>query len=145
MEERLDWFTNPTGVEDYSSWERAYLAKQAWEKTAEHPFLGGGTGSSREVVIGAHNQYLILMQDHGLLGVAILPLLVLAVTWAVRGETRGVAMVFGCTAIVLSFFTHTFVYQSQTLMMFALMAAMGFTSRESEMNKRQVMTAAEAG
>lgn len=135
IEERLDWLADPTGVSDDSSWERKYLAKQAWDKIADRPFLGSGTGSSREMAIGAHNQYLMFMQDHGLLGAAILPLLLLAVTWGVRGEARGVAIVYGGTIIVWSFFSHNVVNQVETLMLFALMAAMSLTSRESEMAK----------
>lgn len=145
VEERLDWFTDPSGVDDYSSWERAYLAKQAWDKTAEHPFLGSGTGSSREVAIGAHNQYLMFMQDHGLLGVAILPLLVLAVTWGVRGKARDLAILFGCIVMVQSFISHDLLNQSEVLMLFALMAVMSSTSRESETKKTQAMTTAEVG
>lgn len=143
--ERLDWFMDPTGVSDDSSWERAYLATQAWEKTAEHPFLGSGTGSSRETAMGAHNQYLMFMQDHGLLGAAILPLLVLAVTWGVRGEARSLAILFGCIMMLQSFISHDILNQSEVLMLFALMAAMSSTSRESEMKKTQAMTTADVG
>lgn len=145
MEERLAWITDPSGVSDYSSWERKYLAKQAWEKIADHPFLGSGTGSAREEVVGAHNQYLSLMQDHGLLGAAIVPLLVLAVTWGARGESRGIAMVFGCIVMVLSFFTHTFMYRANSLMLLALMAAMVSISRESEIQRTQAITTRVVG
>ncbi len=142
VEERLDWFTDPSGVSDYSSWERKYLAKQAWDKTADHPFLGNGTGSSREMAAGAHNQYLMFMQDHGLLGAAILPLLVLAVTWRARGEARGVAIVFGCIIIVRGFFSHDILNQAESLMLFALMAIMS-SSRETEMEQTLSIATAE--
>jgi len=145
VEERLDWFMDPSGVEDSSSWERAYLAKQAWDKTAEHPFLGSGTGSSREMAIGAHNQYLMFVQDHGLLGAAILPLLLLAVTWGARGEVRDMAILFGCTVVVQSFLSHDLLNQPEALLLFALMAAMSSTSRESELKKTHAMTTAEVG
>jgi hypothetical protein len=49
-----------------------------WEKFENSLIIGNGTGSSQEAVIGAPNQYLAFMQDHGLLGAIILPLLVLA-------------------------------------------------------------------
>ena len=143
--ERLDWFTDPTGVEDYSSSERGDLARQAWDKTVEHPFLGSGTGSSRETTMAAHNQYLMFMQDHGLLGAAILPLLVLAMTWGVRGEARKLAILFACIVMLQSFASHNIMNQGEVLMLFALMAAISSTSRESEMKKAQAMTTAEAG
>ena len=133
--ERLNWFTDPTGISDNSSWVRKYLAKQAWEKIEDNPFIGSGTGSSREVVIGAHNQYLAFMQDHGLLGAAILPLFILAATWGARGEIRGLAITFGCAVFLLSFFSHTILNDEYSLVSFALMAAMVSTSRESEIAK----------
>jgi O-antigen ligase len=145
VEERLDWFTDPSGVNDDSRWYRAYLRKQAWDRTAEHPFLGSGTGSSREMETGAHNQYLMFMQDHGLLGAAILPLLVLAVTWGARGEVRNLAILFGCTVMIQGFFSHDLLNQSEPLVLFALMAVLSSTSRESEMKKTQAMTKAEIG
>ena len=147
VEERLSWFTDPTGVSDYSSWERAYLAKQAWEKIADHPLIGSGTGSAREDALfgGSHNQFLALMRDHGLLGAAILPLLVLAVTWGASRETRLLVMVFGSATIVLSLFTHTLLHQSYSLMLFALMAAMASSSREGESKKMQVEMAGRVG
>jgi O-antigen ligase len=141
--ERLDWFTDPTGVSDDSSWERTYLVKQAWDKTAEHPFLGSGTGTSREVAVGAHNQYLMFMQDHGLLGAAILPLLILAVTWGARGEVRNLAIFFGGIVILEGFISHDILNQPDLLMLFALMAVMSSTSRESEIKKMQAMTTVE--
>ncbi len=143
VEERLDWFTDPSGVDDYSSWERAYLTRQAWDKTAEHPILGSGTGFSRKMAIGTHNQYLRFMQEHGLLGAAILPLLVLAVTWGARGEARGLAILFGCTVMLQGFFSHDLLNQSEVLMLFALMAVMSLTSRESEIKNRQAMATPE--
>lgn len=143
VEERMEWLTNPSGVSDSSSLDRQQLARRAWEKVADRPYLGSGTGSSREAFTEAHNQYLAFMQDHGFLGAAVLPLLVLAVGWGVRGESRGMAMVFGCTAMELSLFTHNFLNEEYSLMLFALMAAMTLTSRESEIKRTQVMTAEE--
>ena len=145
VEERLDWFMDPTGISDDSSWERAYLAKEAWNKTAQHPFIGSGTGSSREVAVGAHNQYLMFMQDHGLLGAAILPLLILAVTWVARGEARNLAILFGCSVMFQGFFSHDILNQSEVLMLFSLMAVISSTSREGEMKKTQAKAIAEGG
>lgn len=132
VEERLAWFTDPSGVSDYSSWERKYLAQRAWERTADRPFLGGGTGSFREAYMLPHNQYLVFMLDHGLVGAFIVPLLMLAVIHGARGKIRGVAIVFGCAVIVLSFFTHTIMSTNYSLLLFALTAAMAFGSRDRE-------------
>lgn len=95
-----------SGVSDQSSWTRKYLAQLAWEQFENNPIIGNGTGSSREMVKGAHNQYFAFMQDHGFLGAIILPLLVLAATWGVGGEIRGLAIPFACAVLLLSFFPH---------------------------------------
>jgi len=112
-----------SGVSDQSSWTRKYLAQLAWEKFENNPIIGNGTGSSREMVKGAHNQYFAFMQDHGFLGAIILPLLVLAATWGVRGEIRGLAIPFACAVLLLSF-SHTILNDESNLVMLALMAAM---------------------
>lgn len=131
MEERLAWLTDPSSVSDRSSWERKYVAQQAWDKIAEHPFFGNGTGSALETDIQPHNQYLTFMLDHGLIGVTVVPLLVLAVIWGARGETLHLGIVFGVAVILLSLFTHTILYREHSLILFALMAAMTAASREN--------------
>ena len=135
LEERLAWMMDPSGVSDYSSWQRTYVAKKAWEKLAEHPIIGSGPGASLEAEWGTHNTYLAFMVDHGIIGAMILPLLIMAVTWGVRGQSRDVAIVFGCAVIFLSFFTHTILYREQSLLLFALMAAMTARSRDIEVKK----------
>jgi uncharacterized membrane protein len=68
--------------------------------------------------------------DHGVvIGVMILPLLLLAVGWGARGETRRLCIVFAAGILVLSLFTHTILYTGSTLILFCLMAAMAATSR----------------
>jgi hypothetical protein len=129
LEERLDWFSNPTGVSDFSSWERQYLARRAWEEVAVAPILGNGTGSSWRPLVGAHNQYLTMMQDHGVMGAAILPLLVLAVTWRARGEAKIIAWMFGLSLLFLGFFSHNILYQEVSLVSIALMTSTTQLSR----------------
>ncbi len=134
--ERLEWFTDPYGISDASSWERKYLARQAWDNFAERPFLGSGTGSFSQAVVLPHNQYLAFMLDHGLIGVIILPLLILAAMWGVRGETMYVTIVFGCVVLMLGLFSHRIFHPGYTLLLISLMAAM---SRNQE-SQRAVIT-----
>ncbi|TKB75405.1 MAG: O-antigen ligase family protein [Nitrospira sp.] len=130
--ERLDWFADPTGVSDNSSWARRGLVIQAWDKIAERPWFGNGTGTSREVVYeGTHNQYLAHMQDHGLLGMMIVPLLTLAVAWRASGEARLLAAIFGAVVIWQGFFTHNILDHPPRLLLCALMAAIVWISRTS--------------
>ena len=124
-EERLAWLTNPSGVSDDSSWSRMYVAQQAWNKFADHPWIGSGTGTFHEAFeISPHNQYLSYMLDHGVLGATIVPLLLLALLWGAQGETRRVGLVFGTTILWLAFFTHTMLSYGHSLVSFALLAAM---------------------
>jgi O-antigen ligase len=147
VQERLEWFMDPSGVSDYSSWARKYVARQAWEKIAERPFLGNGTGSSYDAAIipfPPHNQYLSFMLDHGLIGVMIVPLLILAVTWGACGEGRRVAIIFACATLIQSLFTHSILNTSYSLILFSLMAAMAAATGHREI-KRTVVTDMKEG
>ena len=100
--------------------------QQDLEKFADHPWVGNGTGSMYELFsIAPHNQYLSYMLDHGLLGTMIVPSLVLALIWRVHGETRRLGIVFGAIILFLCFFTHNLLDFGHTLLLFALLAAMG--------------------
>src|SRR5205823_9004443 len=145
VQERLEWFTDPFGVSDQSSWERKYLAKRAWDKIAERPFIGRGTGSSYETGIPPHNQYLSFMLDHGLIGVMIVPLLILAVTWGARGDGRRVAIIFGCGILMLSLFTHSILNTSYSLILLPLMAAMAGASGHREIKRTIAMESRDGG
>lgn len=124
-EERLAWLTNPSGVSDDSSWWRMYIAQQAWRKFADQPWIGSGTGTFREAFeIAPHNQYLSYMLDHGVLGATIVPLLILALIWRARGETKRVGLIFGASVLWLSFFTHMILNYGHSLVLFALLAAL---------------------
>jgi hypothetical protein len=128
-EERLEWLTNPSGVSDNSSWSRMYVAQQAWRKFTDHPWIGGGTGTMYESFdISPHNQYLSYMLDYGVVGATVVPLLTLALIWGARGETRRIGLLFGATILWLSFFTHTILSVEYSLVLFALLAAMGSTA-----------------
>jgi hypothetical protein len=128
VQERLEWLTDPFGVSDDSSESRAYVAKLAWEKIEAQPFWGGGTGSSFEKTdIAPHNQSLVFMQDHGVLGILILPLLLLSVVLSAPVENRRAAIVFGCTFMFDSLFSHTLLNDPPTILPLALMATMRAT------------------
>jgi hypothetical protein len=138
VEERLAWLADPTSVSDYSSWERAYIAKKALDSIAEHPLIGMGTGSSREETLGVHNQYLSLIQDHGLLGSAIIPLLIMVIIWKAGKTEKSHVMTFGIAVLVLSLFTHNILDMSHSLVLFSLVAAMTALSRNGEIKVSRI-------
>jgi hypothetical protein len=125
VEERLSWLTDPSGVSDESSWSRQYVAERAWEKIAGQPFWGGGTGSSFETYLAPHNLSLVFMQDHGVFGILILPLLLLSVMASATVESRGTAVVLGGILMFLSFFSHTLLNDPAIILPLALIATVG--------------------
>ena len=128
VKERLEWLSNPFGVSDHSSWSRATAARDAWDKFAERPFSGLGTGASYRAVVEPHNQYLALMVDHGIIGAAILPLLLLSITWWAREKDQVIARVFALSVLTLGFSTHTILVDEHSLILFSLLAAMSWAS-----------------
>lgn len=122
--ERLAWFMDPLGVDDHSGSSRKSVAREAWERVAERPFFGGGTGSVHKGLdIPPHNQFLSHMIDHGLIGAMLLPLLLLALIWRVEGEGRRLALIFSGATLWFSFFTHTFLNNAHSLLLVAMVTA----------------------
>jgi hypothetical protein len=85
------------------------------------------------------------MLDHGLIGVMIVPLLVLAVTWGARGEGRRVAIIFGCGILMLNLFTHSFLNTGHGLILLPLMAAMAAASGHREIKRTMAMEMRDGG
>ena len=124
-QERLAWIIDPFGVQDSSSWSRKSIAREAWERVGEHPFLGGGTGAvHRGLDIPPHNQFLSHMIDHGVFGAVLIPLLLVTLIWRAEGEGQRVAFIFSCATLWFSFFTHTFLNNAHSLLLVALVAAL---------------------
>jgi prepilin signal peptidase PulO-like enzyme (type II secretory pathway) len=84
------------------------------------------------------------MLDHGVLGAAIMPLLILALIWRAQGETRRVGLIFGATILWLSFLTHTMLNFGPNLILFPLLAAMVLTESFRVHDATQATTADKA-
>jgi hypothetical protein len=144
-ETRFEWLTNPFGVSDNSGLARKYVADQAWRKFTDHPWVGSGTGTMYESFdIPPHNQYLSYMLDHGVLGAAIVPLLILTLVWGAQGETRRVGLVFGAVTLWLSFWTHTMLNFGPSLILFTLLAAMVLTESSRVRDAAKAIAAGKA-
>ena len=110
----------------------------AWNMLAEHPILGNGIASTKNLNglgISTHNVYLLFMAEHGILGFFILPLLVCAVTWHSRGESKDIALAFSVFMLLWGMFSHNVVEERYILMSCSLMAAMNVTSRLEQKSK----------
>ncbi|MFO0700473.1 MAG: O-antigen ligase family protein [Nitrospira sp.] len=124
-QERLAWFINPLGVDDRSGWSRKSVAREAWERVAEHPFLGGGTGAVHQgLEIPPHNLFLSHMIDHGVLGVMLMPLLLVALIWRAEGEGQRMVFIFSCVILWFCFFTHSLLNYVHSLLLMALVSAL---------------------
>jgi hypothetical protein len=84
------------------------------------------------------------MLDHGVLGAAIVPLLILTLIWGAQGETGRVGLVFGATTLWLSFWTHTMLNYGYSLILFALLAAMVLTESFLVRDATKATTAGKA-
>lgn len=136
---RLEWFQNPVANKEDSGDARVEVVKVAWDMFVEHPILGNGIASTNNLNnlgISTHNMYLLFMTEHGILGIFILPLLVYAVTWHSRGESKPIALAFSLFILLCGLFSHNMVEERYILMSFSLMAAMNVTSRLEQPSKQ---------
>jgi O-Antigen ligase len=130
--ERLEWFQNPVANKEDSGDSRVEVVLAAWKMFVEHPILGAGIASTKNLNnwgISTHNMYLLFMTEHGIFGIFFLPLLVYAVTWHSRGESKDIALAFSIFILLCGLFTHNIVEERSILISFALMTAMNVTSR----------------
>jgi O-antigen ligase len=136
--ERLEWFQNPLANKEDSGDARVEVVRIAWDMLSEHPILGAGIAATKNLNnmgISTHNMYLLYMAEHGILGIFILPLLVYAVTWNSRGESKDIAWAFAIFILLWGMFSHNVVEEAYILMSFSLMAAMNVTSRIEQKSK----------
>ncbi|MGA9853578.1 MAG: O-antigen ligase family protein [Gammaproteobacteria bacterium] len=113
---------------------RLTLLKESWELYLRHPLLGNGIGSTEHwgLPYSTHNIYLYYMDDYGLIGLFLYPLLVWCIFYESVGETRKIAW---CMAIFLLFwglFDHDTVRNYYALFLISLMAAMSRISRHAD-------------
>lgn len=138
---RIEGFYN---VEDFGDDESAALrrdiAGKAWQMFTNKPILGHGVGASAEwgFETGAHNQYLSLMVDHGVLGFFILPVLVIAAAWRARGEAKRICVVFAAFVFSWGVFSHNMLGEYYFLLTFSLMGAIAVSSRLSQKHKDEL-------
>ena len=136
VEERLLSLTDPSSVQDLSSWSHMYVVQRLWEKWAEHPFLGSGTGTAFSAFeIAPHNQYLLFMVDHGFIGVLIFPLLILTVIYSDRGKLNCFSMLFGCTQALAGLVSHSVLNGPHNLLLFALAATVSIMESDQRRSR----------
>jgi len=130
---------------DNSALSRGEVARHAWEVFTLHPWFGAGLAYTREWgSIGAHNLYLSMAVQGGVVGLA-LALGLLAVLW--RSTTSNGRVLLTAFA-VLSLFSHNSLDQPPLLVILALIASLskqrrdcndGFLSKEELLPRKAVV------
>jgi hypothetical protein len=131
IRERLEWFQNPKSEDSADS--RVEVVAIAWRMFGDHPLFGNGLASTDNLNnwgISTHNMYLLHIADHGIFGLIILPTLVYAVLKNAQGESKSVGLAFGVFILLWAFFSHNVLEERDTLICFALIAAMNRSSRQ---------------
>ncbi len=121
--ERLDFFKKPN-IEDDSGQERLQVLEAATEIFMNNPVFGAGTGittfwSHRG---GAHNQFLTIGAEHGIIGIALW-IWLLVIMWRGKYFQDRIFQPISATMIFLfSFFTHNMINPLYWLITFALVS-----------------------
>jgi hypothetical protein len=138
--QRIVWLKNPSFY-DSPSMDRISVAKITWDMFLDKPLLGNGTGASSEwntLGVSSHNMFLNFMADHGVFGLFVLPLLILAATWRVAGESRHTAIIFSFFIFLWSLFSHNVLEERYSILSFALIIAMVTRSRMEQDRGRKL-------
>jgi len=131
--DRLGSFMSEDARDDTSTSERRELTDQAMESIGQHPWFGAGLGTNRflDRETGSHNQYLDLMVQHGIIGVLVLPLLAVALTYGSHRPARADAMRFAFLLLFLGFFSHNMLDERYLLAAVVVQAAISRASYSS--------------
>lgn len=120
------------GVEgDYLSTQTRFeAAREAWDLFSEHPLLGAGLGSSG---FKAHNTYVMLAAEHGLLGMFLFPGFIAALQMH-KSATRGNPhLLLGLALLIAGAFSHNVLDDLPTLLCVALAGGLSLVPRAEGM------------
>lgn len=124
--QRLNFITGNARTTDASTQERTTIARFAWRLFSEKPLTGFGTGQHRQLegfAVSTHNVYLAQMVDHGILGLFVLPLMIVAALWGLRREDVDLALPFAMFLSLWGFFNHNVLEERYILVAVALIGA----------------------
>jgi O-antigen ligase len=132
--QRIAFFTNKGEATDHSADERKALTKAALRKYQQHPILGQGTGVGTAQSLEGfgerpHNVYLAMGIDHGVVGLLLLPLMVLAMIWRLPRSMVDIAVPMALFVLMWGFFSHTVFEERYLLLTVSLVSALIFRSR----------------
>ena len=135
--ERLDWFVSFGMIDEAVQQIRLNVARLSWEAFASAPVFGNGLGASLgwEGNIGAHNIYLRLMAEHGIIGILLFPALVAC--FVVRADERSRGIVFPLAIFLLfwGLFSHNVLEDYVFLLAYAIVDVYLTSSRGTSSRK----------
>jgi len=115
---------------DNASLSRQYAAKLAWGLFIKSPIIGHGLGSTQEgnTAVGAHNMYLRLAVEMGIIGFIFIVALIV-ILWK---SSSNVASIIAILYTFLSFFTHNSIEQVAMQIIIAMSVAGTLEKQNSE-------------
>lgn len=132
--------------DDVSAIDRWTVLKLGWTLFLAHPFMGNGIGSTYHWALpySTHNMYLLYMDDYGIIGIFLYPLLIWCMIYKATGEPRRLVWTMAIFLLFWGFFDHNVVQNYYSIFAISMTAA---TSRISDDESRARAAAApvEAG
>lgn len=131
---------------DTSDESRLQFAKAGWELFLVHPVIGNGIGSTYHWSLpqSTHNMYLLYMDDYGIIGLFLYPLLIWCMIRGAMGETRKLAWTMAIFLLFWGLFDHNIVQNYYSLFAISLTAAMSRISATESAQRTQAIPAETA-
>jgi O-antigen ligase len=132
---RMEFLLNPKFEFVNDDTSRVDIIPFAWRQFLESPLFGHGIGYT-EIwgEIRPHNMYLMMIVEHGFLGVIILPTLVFLSIKNAQKEVKTIGLSFAIFILVWGLFSHNILEERNILLMFSLMASMNLRSQLEQWN-----------
>jgi O-antigen ligase len=118
--------------------ERANLVGEYWELILESPIIGHGTGfdlGSRGGE-GAHNMYLTLWFQNGLLGILIYLLLVAKMFQHFYLLNNKQGMIYSFVFMCNGFFTHNLLHDRSVIVLLGILASLAYLEKSKEISSQ---------
>jgi O-antigen ligase len=106
--------------DEYSTEYRRDVAERAWETFSEHPLMGAGTGSTGDTT---HNMYLMVLAEHGILGLLIYPGVAIALCWRRAARRRVDVLLLAVFLGLWGLFSHNVLEEFPLLLCVAVVSA----------------------
>lgn len=143
--DRLFWFLRG-GVIGTSNETRIKLLESGWALFLTHPLIGNGIGSTYHwsLPTSTHNMYLLYMDDYGIIGLFLYPLLIWCMVRGAAGETRKLAWTMAVFLLFWGLFDHNIVQNYYSLFAISLTAAMSRISATASTPRTEAIPAEPA-